>query len=114
MSGKSLKRPGIQSALRRLKRRKASALVVAKMDRLSRSLLDFAGVMATARSRGWAVVAVDVGVDMTPPSRRAGGRRDGEIAQWERRMIAQRTREAVAQQRGKVARLALPMRTPAS
>src|SRR5881397_268658 len=45
-SGKDLKRPGIVTALAKLTDGDASALVVAKLDRLSRSMLDFAGIMA--------------------------------------------------------------------
>jgi len=40
-SAKDLKRPGIQAALVALARGDADALVVAKLDRLSRSMLDF-------------------------------------------------------------------------
>jgi DNA invertase Pin-like site-specific DNA recombinase len=41
-SAKDLKRPGVQEALRALEAGDAKALVVAKLDRLSRSMLDFA------------------------------------------------------------------------
>src|SRR4051794_697072 len=48
-SAKSMRRPGLALALDRLRRGDASVLVVAKMDRLSRSLLDFASILATAQ-----------------------------------------------------------------
>jgi DNA invertase Pin-like site-specific DNA recombinase len=52
-SARDLRRPGIQEALRALERGEASALVVAKLDRLSRSMLDFSKLMAKAtRSTG--------------------------------------------------------------
>ena len=51
VSGKDLNRPGIRAALAALEQGDASALVVAKLDRLSRSMFDFAGIMKTARSR---------------------------------------------------------------
>ena len=41
-SGKDINRPGISRALELLRTRKADALVVLKLDRLSRSLADFA------------------------------------------------------------------------
>ena len=45
-SGKSLSgRPGLLAALEVVEQGEASALVVAKLDRLSRSLLDFASLM---------------------------------------------------------------------
>ena len=48
-SAKDLKRPGIGRALDALNRGDASALVVAKLDRLSRSMFDFTPY-STARS----------------------------------------------------------------
>src|ERR1700752_3536110 len=40
-SGKSLRRPGIKAVLRELESGNAGGLVVAKLDRLSRSMRDF-------------------------------------------------------------------------
>lgn len=52
-SGKSLKgRDALLAALETVETGRADALVVAKLDRLSRSLLDFAGLMARAQSQG--------------------------------------------------------------
>ena len=52
-SGKSLAgRPALSDALSLLDRGHADALIVAKLDRLSRSVLDFAGVLARAERRG--------------------------------------------------------------
>ena len=42
-------------------------LVVSKLDRLSRSMLGFAGIMAAAQSQSWGVVALDVNGDTTTP-----------------------------------------------
>ena len=50
-SARDLKRPGVRIALEMLRDGGADALVVAKLDRLSRSMLDFAGIMAAAQSR---------------------------------------------------------------
>jgi len=51
-----------------LKGREADALVVSKMDRLSRSLLDFAGIMQRAQKEGWALLALDSPADLTTPT----------------------------------------------
>src|SRR5665811_394770 len=58
-SGKDLNRPGIVAALDALRRHKADTLVVAKLDRLSRSMLDFAALMDRASREHWALVALD-------------------------------------------------------
>ena len=66
-SARSLKRPGIQSALEALAGGEAEGLLVAKLDRLSRSMLDFTGLMARAQREQWALVALDWAVDTTNP-----------------------------------------------
>src|SRR4029450_2250406 len=58
-SGKSLKgRPGLQGATQPLEGGGADTLVVAKLDRLSRSLLDFSALMERSRKEDWALVAL--------------------------------------------------------
>jgi DNA invertase Pin-like site-specific DNA recombinase len=86
----------VQEALRTLEEGGAKALVVAKLDRLSRSMLDFAAVMARAQAQNWALVALDVAVDSSTPAGEAMVHMLATFAQFERRLIAQRTREALA------------------
>lgn len=107
-SGKDLKRPGIRAALDMLAARKASALVVAKLDRLSRSMLDFARIMATAQEQSWALVALDVNVDTTSASGEAMAHMLATFAQFERRLISERTKQALAQKRASGVRLGAP------
>jgi DNA invertase Pin-like site-specific DNA recombinase len=47
---------------------KPLTLVVAKLDRLSHSMLDFACLMATAQKQNWALVALDCAVDTSTPA----------------------------------------------
>jgi DNA invertase Pin-like site-specific DNA recombinase len=113
VSGKSLSgRSGLQEALAMIERGEASALVVAKLDRLSRSLLDFAGVMERARRRGWSLVALDLGVDTSTPSGEMMASVLATFAQFERRLIGQRTRDALAVKRGQGVRLGRPREIP--
>jgi len=111
-SARDLKRPGIQEALRALERREASALVVAKLDRLSRSMLDFSKVMAQATREHWALVALDVAVDPSTPSGEAMANMLATFAQFERRLISQRTKEALAVRRASGVRLGRPPTLP--
>jgi DNA invertase Pin-like site-specific DNA recombinase len=104
-SGKSMKRPGIERVLTELRAGHATALVVAKLDRLSRSMLDFASLMATAQRQGWGVVALDVNVDTTTPSGEMMATVTAAFAQFERRLISQRTKEALAQRKAAGVRL---------
>ena len=108
-SGRSLNgRAGLASAVDRLERHEADALVVSKLDRLSRSLLDFAGLMERSRRRGWALVALDLGVDSSTPSGEAMANVLATFAQLERRLIGERTRDALAVKRQQGVRLGRP------
>ena len=111
-SAKDLKRPGVQIALETLQAGDAGALVVAKLDRLSRSMLDFTTVMATATKQGWALVALDCAVDTTTPTGEAMANVLATFAQFERRLIGQRTREALAAKRASGVRLGRPSSLP--
>jgi DNA invertase Pin-like site-specific DNA recombinase len=74
----------------------AKALVASKLDRLSRSMIDFTGLMATAQKQGWALVALDCAVDTTTPAGEAMANVLATFAQFERRLISQRTKDALA------------------
>lgn len=104
-SAKTLKRPGLVLALDMLKRGDASVLVVSKMDRLSRSLLDFASIMQRAQREGWMLLALDSPADLTTPQGEAMAGVQAVFAQLERRLISQRTREALAQRKAAGVRL---------
>jgi DNA invertase Pin-like site-specific DNA recombinase len=104
-SARDLRRPGVQAAITELARGKADALVVAKLDRLSRSMLDFTALMAKAQKQGWALVALDCAVDTTSPAGEAMANVLATFAQFERRLIGQRTREALAAKRAQGVKL---------
>src|SRR5690349_14320467 len=52
-SGKTTRRPGLETALAALKSGEAGALVIHKMDRVARSLIDFAAILQMAQRHGW-------------------------------------------------------------
>lgn len=96
-SGKSLrKRDELGRTLRDLAAGHADVLVVAKLDRLSRSVMDFASIMETAKGEGWSVVVLDMDVDMTTSMGELVANIMISLAQWERRVIGERTRAALA------------------
>src|SRR5688572_311363 len=107
-SAKDLKRPGISDLLERMRRGEAATLVVAKLDRLSRSLLDFAALMERSRQEGWALVILDLGVDTTTPAGEMMANVMATFAQYERRLIGQRTKDALAVKRAAGVRLGRP------
>lgn len=107
-SAKSLARPGITNALQQLAGGRASTLVVSKLDRLSRSLLDFASLMDLASRQGWQLVVLDLAVDTTTPSGKLMANVLASFAEYERQLIGQRTSAALQQKKAAGARLGRP------
>ncbi len=99
LSARSLDRPQLQAALTRLhvipKRRDVDGIVVAKLDRLSRSVHDFSGILKLAAARKWAVVAIDLGVDTSTPTGKLVANVMMSVAEWEREVIGERTSNAM-------------------
>jgi DNA invertase Pin-like site-specific DNA recombinase len=108
-SAKNLHRPGITSALDRLANGDAGTLVVAKLDRLSRSVHDFAGLLQRAEREGWALIALDPGVDMTTASGKLVAGVMATVAEWESAVIGERTRDALATLKASGVRLGRPV-----
>ncbi len=108
-SAKNLRRPGIGRALAELKAGHADTLVVAKLDRLSRSIIDFGSVLERARTERWSVVALDLGVDTTTPAGELVANVMMAVAQWERRAIGQRTKDALAAKKAQGVKLGRPV-----
>lgn len=112
-SGKSTNgRHELVAALDRLDRGDADVLIVAKLDRLARSTLDFAAIAERAERHGWALVALDAQVDTTTPSGRLMLDVVAAFAAYERRLIAERTRNALAARRAQGVRLGRPVTLP--
>jgi DNA invertase Pin-like site-specific DNA recombinase len=109
MSAKDMRRPALQDALERLDAGEADVLMVAKLDRLSRSTLDFASLLERAAKKGWRVVALDTDVDPTTPMGEAITSIAVVFAQLERRMISARTKAAMAEAKAQGRRLGRPV-----
>jgi DNA invertase Pin-like site-specific DNA recombinase len=109
LSGKGMiGRAGLQHALDEVRTSEASVLVVAKLDRLSRSLADAAGILARADKEGWKFVALDLGVDTSTPSGALVAQVMASFAEYERKLIGQRTRDALAVKKSQGIRLGRP------
>ena len=105
-------REGLTAALDVVESGGADGLIVAKLDRLSRSLLDFAGLMERSQRNGWSLIALDLGVDTSTPSGEMMANVLAVFAQFERRLIGQRTKDALAVRRAQGVRLGRPRSLP--
>ncbi|MCU1692985.1 MAG: Resolvase, N-terminal domain [Frankiales bacterium] len=98
-SGKDMARPELQAALSGLVAGSADVLVVSKLDRLTRSLPHLCDLLDWAGRHGVALVALDLGLDMTTSTGKLVAQVMGAVAEWERVRIGERTREAAAASR---------------
>lgn len=99
MSAKTLNRPGLQEVLTRLDAGTADFLLSIRLDRVSRSVADFAGLLDRSTKRGWGLVLLSPNIDTTDPAGRFTGNVLASAAQYERELIGVRTREGMAQRK---------------
>lgn len=93
-SGKDLDRPEMARLLSEIRR--GDLLVTAKVDRLSRSLVDFATLVERSQRDGWSIVTLDLGLDLSTAQGEFVASILAAFARMERRLIGQRTRDAMA------------------
>jgi len=102
-SGKTLNRPGLQRALDLIRRGEADGLLIAKLDRLSRSVVDWNDLIDGyfGEKAGKQLFSVADSID----TRTAAGRLVlnvlMSVAQWERETIGERTTAAMQYKRSK-------------
>ncbi len=114
VSGTTLpsKRKAMSEALAALADRRASILLAAKLDRVSRSIKDALNLDHLATTQGWSVSTADMMMDTSTPPGRAAMNMLLVFAQFERDMIAQRTRDALAEKKAQNVQLGKPSRLP--
>lgn len=96
IGGAAGRRPGLDEALTRLDAGEAGALMVTRLDRMTRSVAGLSTILGRAQSGGWEVVMLSPGIDTTDPAGRFTTSILACAAQYERDLIGQRTREALA------------------
>jgi site-specific DNA recombinase len=112
VSAKSLRRPGLQRALKMLRKREAEGLLIVKLDRLSRSLIGWATLIEKYFNdkSGRHLLSVSDTIDTSNASGRLVLNVLMAVAQWEREAIAERTSEALQHKKRQGAQLgAVPL-----
>lgn len=104
--------PGLREALELLRTKQADALVVTKMDRIARSVLNAADIMRAAQDQGWSLIVLDLGMDLSTPSGKAMAQMLSVFAELELEMIRSRTRDGLAVARAKGKQIGRPSAIP--
>lgn len=95
-SARTLNRPGLQSALGMLEAGKAEALVVVKLDRLTRSVKHLGSLVDEYFSTGrWALMSVSEQIDTRTAAGRLVMNILASVSQWEAEAIGERTKAAL-------------------
>ncbi len=93
LSGKNTDRPGLQECLSILK--KGDTLVVYKLDRLGRSVVDLYNIVNGFAASGVNFKSLGESIDTSNPVGEAMFGMIAVFAQWERKMIGARTRDGM-------------------
>jgi DNA invertase Pin-like site-specific DNA recombinase len=75
-------------------------------------MADFTRLMERSWKKGWALVALDLGVDTTTPAGEMIANSVANFSQFERRLIGQRTKDALAVKKAPGVRLGRPRTIP--
>ena len=94
VSSVDAERPQLKEAMRFM--RKGDTFVVAKLDRLARSVINYAEIERKLAAKGVALKVLNLGVDTSTPTGRLIHNTLIGIAQFEREMMLERQREGIA------------------
>ncbi len=100
-SAKDLKRPGLKRVLDELplKRRRFEGIIVAKLDRLTRSLRDLDHISELAEKNKVSLISIQEAIDTSTATGKLFRILVTAFSQWEREVMGERTREVLAYKR---------------
>lgn len=111
-SGKQIN-PRLSEVLHLLATGQGDGLVVAKLDRLARSVVHAANIIESAQTQGWSLVVLDLNLDLTTAAGRMMARTVVSFAEYERELISERTRAGLAAKKARGERIGRPRLAPA-
>lgn len=94
-SGGKARRAGLERAVARVAA-EHGLLVAARLDRISRSVVQFGMLLEDARRRGFGLAVLDIEINTTTANGRLVAGVLMQVAQWEREIIGERTAAALA------------------
>ena len=75
---------------------RGDGLIVARLDRLARSVVHAANIIEDAQTQGWSLVVLDLSLDLTTAAGRMMARTVVSFAEYERELISERTKAGLA------------------
>lgn len=111
-SAKDTVRDGWQLCLEMVRTGQAQGIIAAKMDRATRDTVDWELLQRESRAGGWTLILLDLHADLETAAGRQQARQQASYAQYERELIGERTRDALAVKRKQGVRLGRPRTIP--
>lgn len=100
-SAKDMNRPGLERVLEMVKLRQVQAVVVLKLDRLTRSVRDLADLLVLFDRCNVSLISVNESLDTGSAAGRLVINIMAAVSQWEREAIGERTKAALAERKAK-------------
>lgn len=100
-SAKNLDRPGMECILELVRSGEVDTVIVAKSDRLTRSVRDLADLLELFQRKGVSLVSVAESLDTGSAAGRLVLNIMVSVSQWEREAIGERTRDALQRKRSR-------------
>lgn len=94
-SAKNMNRPGMIRILEMMRKREIEGVLVAKLDRLTRSVRDLSDIIELANKKSISLVSVNEHIDTGTAAGRMIVNMLAVISQWERETIGERTQPAI-------------------
>ena len=108
-SGRDANRPGWKALESDLRRHEFDAIIVTKLDRVMRSLMQLLQIFETFQKYGVMIVTIEQGIlDLKSANGRLQVQLLGMLAEWEKELISDRTKEALAMKKAKGIQLGRP------
>jgi site-specific DNA recombinase len=98
-TGKHANRPGLHRVLEMVRKGEVQLVIVAKLDRLTRSVKDLADLLELFQKRSVSLVSVAEALDTGSAAGRLVMNIMASVSQWERETIAERTATALRHKR---------------
>jgi DNA invertase Pin-like site-specific DNA recombinase len=98
----------LQEALQLLATGQGDGLIVAKLDRLARSIVHAANIIDAAQAQGWSLVVLDINLDLSTAAGRMMARTVVNFAEYERELISERTKAGLAAKKLRGERIGRP------
>ncbi len=99
VSAKTAKRPGLLVLMERVEARETDVVIIGKLDRLARSIVDLNGIVDTLHAHNVGLISIADPIDTTSANGRLHMNILSALSQWERETISERTREALGELR---------------